>query len=117
MPAETVAVFGIGGPGRLAVQYARIAGGFVMAVDVQDDQLALATELGVDHVINARTTDPVAAIQALGGAHVAVALAASPASFAQAFASLKRGGRLVCVALPATTGPSRCADFRPGHRR
>jgi alcohol dehydrogenase, propanol-preferring len=61
----------------------------------------MATELGADHVVNARTTDPVKAIQALGGADVAVALAASPQSFDQAFRSLRRGGRLVCVALPA----------------
>ncbi|MET3806602.1 propanol-preferring alcohol dehydrogenase [Nakamurella sp. UYEF19] len=103
-PAETVAVFGIGGLGHLAVQYARIAGGFVIAVDIQDDKLAMATELGADHVVNARTADPVAAIQALGGADVAIALAASPASFDQAFRSLRRGGRLVCVALPADDG-------------
>ncbi|MEO6503004.1 MAG: zinc-dependent alcohol dehydrogenase [Jatrophihabitantaceae bacterium] len=100
-PAETVAIFGIGGLGHLALQYARIAGGFVIGVDIEDTKLALATELGADHVINARTTDPVAAIQALGGADVAVALAASPASFDQAYRSLRRGGRLVCVALPA----------------
>jgi alcohol dehydrogenase, propanol-preferring len=100
-PAETVAVFGIGGLGHLAVQYARIAGGFVIAVDVQDDKLAMARELGADEVVNAATTDPVEAIQALGGADVAVALAASPRSFDQAYRSLRRGGRLVCVALPA----------------
>ncbi|SDP36956.1 alcohol dehydrogenase, propanol-preferring [Nakamurella panacisegetis] len=100
-PAETVAIFGIGGLGHLALQYARIAGGFVIAVDIQDDKLAMATELGADHVINASTTDPVQAIKDLGGADVAVALAASPASFDQAFRSLRRGGRLVCVALPA----------------
>jgi len=103
-PAETVAIFGIGGLGHLALQYARIAGGFVIGVDIQDDKLAMATELGADHVINARTTDPVEAIQALGGADVAVALAASPASFDQAFRSLRRGGRLVCVAMPADNG-------------
>ncbi|GAB4079190.1 zinc-dependent alcohol dehydrogenase [Modestobacter muralis] len=100
-PAETVAVFGIGGLGHLALQYARIAGGFVVAVDVQDDKLAMARELGADEVVNAATADPVAAIQALGGADVAVALAASPESFDQAYRSLRRGGRLVCVALPA----------------
>jgi alcohol dehydrogenase, propanol-preferring len=61
----------------------------------------MATQLGADHVVNAATSDPVAAIQDLGGADVAVALAASPASFDQAFRSLRRGGRLVCVALPA----------------
>jgi propanol-preferring alcohol dehydrogenase len=100
-PAETVAVFGIGGLGHLALQYARIAGGFTIAVDVQDDKLAMARELGADEVVNAATTDPVEAIQALGGADVAVALAASPRSFDQAYRSLRRGGRLVCVALPA----------------
>jgi alcohol dehydrogenase, propanol-preferring len=100
-PAELVAVFGVGGLGHLALQYARIAGGFVIAVDVADDKLAMATDLGADHVVNARTTDPVAAIQALGGADVAVALAASPQSFDQAYRSLRRGGRLVCVAMPA----------------
>ena len=43
---------------------------------------------------------PVAAVQALGGADVALALAVSPASLRQAFDSLMRGGRLVLVALP-----------------
>ncbi|HLY33555.1 MAG TPA: zinc-dependent alcohol dehydrogenase [Jatrophihabitantaceae bacterium] len=100
-PAETVAVFGVGGLGHLAVQYARIAGGFVIGVDVEDDKLAMAAELGADHVVNARRSDPVEAIQALGGADVAVALAANPQSFDQAFRSLRRGGRLVMVALPA----------------
>ena len=100
-PAETVAVFGIGGLGHLALQYARIFGGFTIGVDVTAGKLALATELGADHVVNAAEGDPAEAIQALGGADVAVALAASPASFDQAFRSLRRGGRLVCVALPA----------------
>lgn len=100
-PAETVAVFGVGGLGHLAVQYARIAGAFVIGVDLEDSKLEMATELGADHVVNARTVDPVAAIQALGGADVAVALAASPQAFNQAYRSLRRGGRLVCVALPA----------------
>jgi alcohol dehydrogenase, propanol-preferring len=103
-PAETVAIFGVGGLGHLALQYARIAGGFVIGVDVEEHKLAMATELGADHVVNARAVDPVEAIQALGGADVAVALAASPASFDQAYRSLRRGGRLVCVALPADNG-------------
>jgi propanol-preferring alcohol dehydrogenase len=70
-------------------------------VDVEQQKLELAIELGADHVVNAATTDPVKAIQERGGADVAVVLAASPTVFEQAFASLKRGGRLICVALPA----------------
>jgi len=100
-PGERVGVFGVGGLGHLAVQYARIVGGIVVGVDLEEEKLALATKLGADHVVNARSTDPVAAIGKLGGIDVAVALAASPASFEQAFRSLRRGGRLVCVALPA----------------
>ena len=100
-PGETAAIFGIGGLGHLALQYARLSGAHVIAVDVVSEKLELAYELGADHVINAAETDPAAAIQALGGADVAVSLAASPRSFEQAFGSLRRGGRLVCVALPA----------------
>jgi alcohol dehydrogenase, propanol-preferring len=100
-PGDMVAIFGVGGLGHLALQYAAIAGGFVIGVDIEDTKLAMATELGADHVINSRTSDPVEAIQALGGADVAVVLAAVPAAFDQAYRSLRRGGRLVCVALPA----------------
>lgn len=100
VPTERVAVFGIGGLGHLAVQYAKIVGGFVTAVDVVDEKLDLATRLGADHVVNASKVDPVAAIQAQGGADVAIVLAASSEVFEQAFHSLRRGGRLVCVGLP-----------------
>lgn len=101
VPTEKVAVFGIGGLGHLALQYARIMGGSVIAVDVEDVKLDLARELGAEHVVNAAKVDPVEAIQELGGADVAVVLAASPRVFEQAFSSLSRGGRLICVALPA----------------
>lgn len=100
-PTEKVGIFGIGGLGHLAVQYAQLMGGSVVAVDIQAPKLDLARELGAAHVVNAALVDPVAAIQALGGLDVALVLAASPRVFQQAFASLGRGGRLVCVAMPA----------------
>jgi propanol-preferring alcohol dehydrogenase len=99
--SDLVAVFGVGGLGHMAIQYARIAGGRVVAVDVLDEKLALARELGAEFTVNAATHDPVAAIQELGGADQAIALAVSPASFEQAYRSLRRGGTLVFVALPA----------------
>src|SRR3954464_9033506 len=99
--SDLVAVFGVGGLGHLAIQYARIAGGRVVAVDLHDDKLELARELGAEFTVNAAEEDPVAAIQALGGADQAIALAVSPRSFEQAYGSLRRGGTLVFVALPA----------------
>ncbi|THE07512.1 zinc-dependent alcohol dehydrogenase [Microbacterium oleivorans] len=100
-PAETVAVFGVGGLGHLAVQYARLMGARVIAVDVTEEKLALARELGADHVVNAYSTSPTTAIRALGGADVAIVLAVAPPVFRQAFDALNRGGRLVLVSLPA----------------
>ena len=68
---------------------------------MQAHKLELARELGAETTIDASTEDPAAAIQAAGGADVALALAVNPRSFAQAYASLRPGGRLVMVALPA----------------
>ncbi|MET4705886.1 alcohol dehydrogenase AdhP [Lacisediminihabitans sp. FW035] len=101
-PTELVGVFGIGGLGHLGVQYASIMGGLVVGIDIEQEKLDLATELGASHVVNAATSDPVVEIQKLGGLDVALVLAPSAKVFAQAFASLRRGGRLVCVAMPAT---------------
>nr|WP_221380756.1 alcohol dehydrogenase AdhP [Actinoplanes polyasparticus] len=99
-PGDRVAIFGIGGLGHLAQQYAQIFGGETIAVDVTEEKLALAKQLGAAHTVNAATTDPVAAIEALGGADVAVVLAADPKVLEQARASLRRGGRLILVSLP-----------------
>jgi propanol-preferring alcohol dehydrogenase len=100
-PGWLMAVFGIGGLGHLALQYAKISGATVVAVDITDEKLELAKELGADHVVNARTEDPVQAIQDLGGAHAAISVAVAPKAFEQAFSALRRGGTLVFVALPA----------------
>ncbi len=99
--SDLVAVFGVGGLGHMAIQYARIAGGRVVAVDLIDEKLELARALGAEFTVNAAKEDPVAAIQKLGGADQAIALAVSPKAFEQAFGSLRRGGTLVFVALPA----------------
>src|SRR4029079_6976431 len=91
-PSDLVAVFGVGGLGHLAIQYAAIAGGRVIAVDVVDEKLELAEDLGAEFTVNAAREDPVEAIQHLGGADQAFALAVAPAAFQQAYGSLRRRG-------------------------
>ncbi|MFF8993562.1 zinc-dependent alcohol dehydrogenase [Streptomyces sp. NPDC014983] len=100
-PAQLVAVSGVGGLGHLAVQYAKIAGATVAAIDVTDDKLELARELGADLVIDARAQDVGAELKKHGGAHAAIALAVNPAAFEAVNSGLRRGGKLVMVALPA----------------
>jgi propanol-preferring alcohol dehydrogenase len=100
-PSDLVAVFGAGGLGHLAIQYAAIAGAGVVAVDVNPQRLESARELGAEHVVNAAEEDPAAAIKRLGGADAAISTAVTPVAFEQALGSLARGGSLVCVGLPA----------------
>jgi len=101
-PGDLVLVSGIGGLGHLALQYAKIFGGTVAAVDVTDEKLQLAADLGADIVIDARKQDPAEVLHRHGGADVAIGLAVDDRSFAAAYAGLRRGGRLVLVALPAS---------------
>ena len=98
--ADLVAVFGVGGLGHLAVQYAAITGARVVAVDINEERLRTARRLGAEHVVHAGEEDPVAAIRRLGGAQAAISTAVHPSAFEQAYGSLARGGRLVCVGLP-----------------
>ena len=100
-PGDLVAISGIGGLGHLALQYAKIFGATVAAIDITGEKLQLAADLGADLVIDARTEDPAAILHAHGGATVAIGLAVDDKSFATAYAGLRRGGRLVLVALPA----------------
>jgi alcohol dehydrogenase, propanol-preferring len=99
-PSDICAVFGIGGLGHLAMQYAQIAGARVAAVDIHQTKLNVAKELGASYLIDASKSDAAAEIQHLGGADAAIVLAATPESVMTAYKSLKRGGRLVLVGLP-----------------
>ncbi len=112
--SSVVAVFGAGGLGHLAIQYARVTGAAVIAVDINAARLQSARELGAEHVVHAGEEDVVAAIQRLGGADVAIATAVSPSAFEQALGSLARGGTLVsrgssstCRATATAAAPDR----------
>jgi 2-desacetyl-2-hydroxyethyl bacteriochlorophyllide A dehydrogenase len=102
---ERVAIFGVGGLGTHAVQIARLAGaGEIIAVDVLPAALARAKQLGADHLIDARETDPASRIRELTGGEgvdLAVELVGRPSSIAAAEACLGRGGRAVLVGIGA----------------
>lgn len=101
-PGQWIAMFGAGGLGNLAVQYAKkVFGAHVIAVDINDDKLALAKEVGADFTVNSAKEDAVKAIQEkTGGAHAAVVTAVSRDAFNAAVGAVRAGGRVVCVGLP-----------------
>ena len=103
-PGQWTVIFGAGGLGNLAVQYAKkVFNAHVVAVDINNDKLALAKEVGADIVINGHEVEDVAALiqEKTGGAHSAVVTAVSKVAFNQAVDSVRAGGRVVAVGLPS----------------
>jgi propanol-preferring alcohol dehydrogenase len=111
-PGEWVVISGIGGLGHVAVQYAKAMGLHVAAVDVADDKLALAKELGADVVANCATGDAVAEIQKAtgGGAHGVLVTAVSVPAFDQAIRMTRRRGTVSLVGLPPGEFPTPIFD-------
>lgn len=98
---DWVVISGIGGLGHMAVQYAKAMGLMVIAVDVSDQKLALASSLGADEVINVTTTDPVKQVQSqIRGAHGVLVTAVSRTAFTQGIGMLHKRGTMSLVGLP-----------------
>ena len=100
-PGEWVAVHGCGGVGLSAVQVAVAAGAQVVAVDVSQGALALASSFGAAVVVDARTQDVVTAVRDATGGGAALSLDAlgSPATCVDSVLCLRRRGRHVQVGL------------------
>src|SRR5438045_1547496 len=62
---DTLAIFGQGPVGLSATLLGRAMGARVIAIDIVPERLALARELGAEHVINARDADPVKVVHDL----------------------------------------------------
>jgi alcohol dehydrogenase, propanol-preferring len=100
-PGQWVAIVGVGGLGHLAIQYAKAMGLQVIAVDVHDDKLALAREMGAALTINSAHEDPVQRVEReIGGAHGVLITAPSLPAFHQGIGMTRRRGTCVLVGLP-----------------
>jgi len=98
----TVAVVGLGGVGLNAVMAARMVGAAeVVAIDLQDSKLRLATDLGATRTVNAGSDDVVEAIRDLthGGVDYAFEMAGSVRAMDIAYRITRRGGMTVSAGL------------------
>lgn len=97
---ETVAVFGCGGVGMNALQFAALAGGHVIAVDIDDHKLDLARQFGARDTLNPRSVERVdkeLKKRTGGGVDIALEVIGKPETLRAAYDSLRRGGRLCVV--------------------
>lgn len=101
---ESVAVVAVGGVGQNIVQLSAVSGAeAVIAIDVDDDKLALARTMGATHTINSTEVDAAEAIMEItGGRGVDVAFEAlgSAATTTLAVNISREGGRAVVVGIP-----------------
>lgn len=101
-PGEWVVISGAGGLGHLAIQYAKVMGLQVVAVDINEQKLALAKTLGADLVVNAAHDGAVEAVRkgTDGGAHGVLITAPSLSAFHQGIAMTRKRGTCALVGLP-----------------
>jgi propanol-preferring alcohol dehydrogenase len=105
-PGDWVVISGIGGLGHVAIQYAKDMGMHVAAVDISDEKLALARQVGATLAVNARSTDPAAYLQKeVGGAHAVLVTAPSHIAFEQALGMVRRRGTITLIGMPPGSFP------------
>jgi alcohol dehydrogenase len=104
LPRErSVAVIGLGGVGLSALLGARVqAARTLIAIDLSEQKLALARELGATHTFNASDPDCLAKVResTRGGVEYAFEMAGSPRALELALKITRRGGTTVTAGLP-----------------
>lgn len=102
MAGEWVAVHGCGGVGLSAIMIARAFGAEVLAIDIADEKLAVASELGASRTLNIRNAaDGIQAIRELtcGGPQLSLDAIGSAEVVSNSIGSLRKRGRHVQVGL------------------
>jgi len=98
--ATTVAMFGLGPMGGAGILVAKARGARVIAVDVLDSRLELASELGADELVNSKREDPVARLRALtdgAGVDVAIDSSGNPAGQNAALDATRKCGSVAFI--------------------
>ena len=113
LTGHTVLITGCGPTGLFAAAVARTSGAAtIIASDVSEYRLSLAKQVGVDHVLNARTETPdslaaaIRDITAGEGVDASLEMSGNPGALHLAFSSVKNGGRVTLFGIP--TGPITC---------
>ena len=96
-PGDTVAILGIGGLGRLGVQFAAKMGFNTIAIGRGKDKEELAKRLGARKYIDNRSQDPGQELAKLGGAKVILATVPSGKAMSAVIGGLSVNGKLIVI--------------------
>jgi alcohol dehydrogenase/propanol-preferring alcohol dehydrogenase len=96
-PGDTVAVYGLGGLGHLAVQFAAKMGFRTVAIARGRDKEPLAAKLGAHHYIDSQAQDAAVELTKLGGARVIIATVTSGKAMSAVVGGLGVNGKLIVI--------------------
>jgi D-arabinose 1-dehydrogenase-like Zn-dependent alcohol dehydrogenase len=102
-PGATVAVFGLGGLGHLAVQFAAAMGYHTVAIGRGPQRAELARELGAHEYVDSAEQPAGAALAGLGGADLIVSTAPTTEPVVELLTGLRVGGRLTLIGVDGGT--------------
>lgn len=94
---QKVAIIGVGGVGHMSLQFARLAGAEIVAVDRAEAQLSLARELGAEHALLSEEVEDF--VKNNGKFDVVMVHAPSQKAVDQATRIVKRGGTILMAVL------------------
>lgn len=112
--SDIVMVIGCGMIGVGAIVRAALRGATVIAVDLDDEKLALARKVGAAHTINSKTEnvhERVLELTAGQGADVVVEAVGSPATYLMAVDEVAFTGRVVCIGYAKSEVPFQTKFF------
>ncbi len=109
-PEQWVAVHGCGGVGLSAIMIAAAFGARVIAIDIVEDKLTFAKDIGAEVVIDSTYGNPIEAILDIteGGAHISIDALGHPEILVNSLSSLRKRGKHIQV------GIMESGSHRPG---
>lgn len=102
-PEQWVSVHGCGGVGLSAIMIAAAFGARIIAVDIAEDKLAFARQIGAEVVIDSSYGNPIDAILDVteGGAHISIDALGHPEILVNSVSSLRKRGKHIQVGIMA----------------
>lgn len=101
---DTVVVVGTGPIGLFSIQWAKIFGATtVIAIDIFDEKLKIAKEIGADICINSKNEDPILKVKELTdgkGVDIAIESAGTPFTCSQILNYPRKGGLVLYAGVP-----------------
>ena len=100
-PEQWVAVHGCGGVGLSAIMIAAAFGARVIAIDIAEDKLALAKDIGAEVAIDSTYGNPIEAILDIteGGSHISIDALGHPEILVNSISSLRKRGKHIQVGI------------------